>query len=243
MTRRVGLLILVAVALLAMLPAAQASITMVGSPRPGGSVVVTFGAERLRGWFRYDRSVFGAGRRRTTGRPPRNFEPPVFRKLDPWSDSGNNDTSDVWDCHRPARDDGREQALVFDLYMMGTDPNSAVRFRFLCVSTRKDGWWPEIRSRPMWCATLMPTRAGALVNWLSYWRSHLRAGGKSCLSLRCISADDAKPSIRRSIVRATRTASSWVRCWAGLGYRDRPQATCGAEARLRRRLLRTASTG
>jgi hypothetical protein len=130
MTRRIGLL--VAVALLAALPAAQASITMIGDPQPGGSVIVTFGATPNVGFDRIE-VLSGAGHLYAGldygpdySTPAAEFESPDFRNLGTWTNFPTTDPSSHGVATGPLVD--HAHSLVFDLYMVGTNPRQPFAF-------------------------------------------------------------------------------------------------------------------
>jgi hypothetical protein len=111
MTRRTGLLLLVAGAIFAAPAAAHASLTLI-DVQPDNSVRLTLAAAPYVGFNRIEAQSGGAH-----GSPAAIFEPPVFRNLGSWSDTGS-DTSTSGVATGPRVVSG--QALVFDLYLAGS---------------------------------------------------------------------------------------------------------------------------
>ncbi len=121
MARRTAFFLLLAAAMHAAPTAARASIEVIGDLRAADSMMMTLAAVPYVG---FDRIEVQSGL--THGDPPASFEPPAFRNLAPWTDSGS-DTADY--AAATGQRVVRGQALVFDLYLQG-DVNNHQPFAF-----------------------------------------------------------------------------------------------------------------
>ena len=114
MNKRIRFLLLIAVMVLALPVATQASISVVDGPWPAGSVAVTLAAAPYVGFDKIEVQS-GAGHL-SSGETAAIFEPPAFRNLSPWADFGS-DTAAEGIAVGPRRDIGIAPGLVFDLYL------------------------------------------------------------------------------------------------------------------------------
>jgi hypothetical protein len=125
-------MLMVAAALLAAFSSARASVTLIGDPEIGGSVKATFGAYPEVG---FDTVEVLSGPEH--GTPAAAFEGPrAFRNCPGWTDYGNDTSNYVLATGTRVTP---RHALVFDLYMLGSDPSRPFSFDLYAFDSTRGG--------------------------------------------------------------------------------------------------------